>query len=73
MLSKTRQTGIKAAMSGLIFGIFFLIYLYGFYVWENRRRDRLYGSPRQVTEAEELEDELSNKTDHEIESFRYLL
>ncbi|KAJ5662977.1 hypothetical protein N7507_003708 [Penicillium longicatenatum] len=66
-------TGIKAAMSGLILGIFFLICLYVFYIWENRRRDRLYGSPRQLTEAEELQDEFSNKTDHEIESFRYVL
>ncbi|KAJ5159382.1 uncharacterized protein N7482_006386 [Penicillium canariense] len=66
-------TGIKAAMSGLVFGIFFLICLYIFYVGENRRRDRLYGSPRQLTEAEELQDELSNKTDREIESFRYVL
>lgn len=67
------QTGIKAAMSGLIFGIFFLICLFVFYVWENKRRNRLYGSPRQLTEAEELQDEFSNKTDHEIESFRYVL
>lgn len=44
-----------------------------FYVLENRRRDTLYGSPREMTETEELEDELSNKTDHEIESFRYVL
>jgi hypothetical protein len=60
-------------MSGLIFGIFFLVCLYFFYVWENRRRDRLYGLPREMTEAEELQDELSNKSDHEIESFRYVL
>jgi hypothetical protein len=60
-------------MSGLAFGMFFLICLYFFYVWENGRRDKLYGSPRQMTEAEELQDELSNKTDHEIESFRYML
>ncbi|KAJ5120946.1 uncharacterized protein N7515_010334 [Penicillium bovifimosum] len=66
-------TGIKAAMAGLAFGVFFLACLYVFYVWENRRRDRLYGSPRELTETEELQDELSNKTDHEIESFRYLL
>ncbi|KAJ6024816.1 hypothetical protein N7540_005613 [Penicillium herquei] len=65
--------GIKASMSGLILGIFFLICLYGFYTWENRRRDRLYGSPRQLTEADELREEFSNKTDHEIESFRYVL
>lgn len=60
-------------MSGLVLGIFFLICLYVYYAWENRRRDQLYGSPRQLTEAEELQDELSNKTDGEIESFRYLL
>lgn len=60
-------------MSGLIFGIFFLMCLFVFYVWENKRRDRLHGSPRQLTEAEELQDEFSNKTDHEIESFRYVL
>ncbi|CAI7586237.1 unnamed protein product [Penicillium pancosmium] len=53
-------TGIKAAMSGLIFGIFFLICL-------------VYGSPTELTEREELQDEFSNKTDHEIESFRYVL
>lgn len=60
-------------MAGLAFGIFFLICLYIFYALENRRRDRLYGSPTEMTETEELEDELSNKTDHEIESFRYVL
>lgn len=60
-------------MAGLAFGIFFLICLFIFYALENRRRDMLYGSPREMTEAEELEDELSNKTDHEIESFRYVL
>lgn len=67
------QTGIKAAMSGLILGIFFLICLRIFYMWENSRRDRLYGLPTQITSTEELEDEFSNKTDHEIDSFRYVL
>ncbi|OQE27795.1 hypothetical protein PENSTE_c004G08929 [Penicillium steckii] len=66
-------TGIKAAMSGLVFGIFFLICLYAYYIYENKRRDRLYGSPVEMTEQEELQDEFSNKTDHEIESFRYVL
>ncbi|CAG7954690.1 unnamed protein product [Penicillium olsonii] len=67
------QTGIKASMSGLAFGIFFLICLLVFYLYENRRRDRLYGSPREITVTEELQDEISNKTDHEIESFRYMV
>ncbi|KAJ6164633.1 hypothetical protein N7470_003305 [Penicillium chermesinum] len=66
-------TGIKAAMSGLVLGIFFLMCLRVFYMWENRRRDRLYGSPADLTSAEELQDEISNKTDHEIESFRYVM
>ncbi|KAI9930749.1 hypothetical protein MW887_011506 [Aspergillus wentii] len=66
-------TGITAAMSGLAFGIFFLICLLVYYIWENRRRDALYGSPSDLNENEELEQELSNKTDREIESFRYVL
>jgi hypothetical protein len=60
-------------MSGLILSLFFLLCLYSYYMWENRRRDRLYGSPEQITVGAELQDELSNKTDREIESFRYLL
>jgi hypothetical protein len=60
-------------MSGLILSLFFLLCLYSYYTWENRRRDRLYGSPEQITVGAELQDELSNKTDREIESFRYLL
>lgn len=60
-------------MSGLVLSLFFLLCLYSYYTWENRRRDRLYGSPEQMTVGAELQDELSNKTDREIESFRYLL
>ncbi|KXG48527.1 Major facilitator superfamily domain, general substrate transporter [Penicillium griseofulvum] len=66
-------TGIKASMSGLILSLFFLLCLYSYYTWENRRRDRVYGSPQQMTVGAELQDELSNKTDREIDSFRYLL
>ncbi|KAJ5618504.1 Major facilitator superfamily domain general substrate transporter [Penicillium herquei] len=66
-------TGIKAAMSGLVLSIFFLLCLLGYYTWENRRRDRVYGSPEEMTVGAELHDELSNKTDREIDSFRYLL
>ncbi|CAI7584145.1 hypothetical protein N7533_000366 [Penicillium manginii] len=66
-------TGIKAAMSGLVLSIFFLVVLYFYYIYENRRRDRLYGRPEDMTVGAELQDELSNKTDTEIESFRYIL
>ncbi|KAJ5488434.1 hypothetical protein N7453_011888 [Penicillium expansum] len=66
-------TGIRASMAGLAFGIFFLVCLSIYYVLENRRRDRLYRSPKEMSEIEELQDELSNETDHEIESFRYVL
>ena len=67
------QTGIKAAMSGLVLSIGFLICLYSYYTYENRRRDRLYGAVETITVGAELQDELSNKTDREIESFRYIL
>lgn len=60
-------------MSGLVLSLFFLLCLYSYYTWENRRRDRLYGSVEQITVGAELQDELSNKTDREIDSFRYLL
>ncbi|KAJ5281964.1 hypothetical protein N7478_007336 [Penicillium angulare] len=66
-------TGIKAAMSGLVLSICFLICLLAYYIWENRRRDRLHGSPEEMTVRAELQDELSNNTDREIDSFRYLL
>ncbi|KAJ5163906.1 uncharacterized protein N7500_005736 [Penicillium coprophilum] len=66
-------TGIKASMSGLILSVFFLLCLYSYYTWENRRRDRMYGLPEQMTVGAELQDEISNKTDREIDSFRYLL
>ncbi|KAJ5101272.1 hypothetical protein NUU61_003494, partial [Penicillium alfredii] len=69
----TYPTGIKAGMSGLVLSIFFVLCLFFYYIWENRRRDRLYGSPEAMTVGAELRDELSNKTDREIESFRYLL
>lgn len=60
-------------MSGLLLSVGFLIALYVYYTYENRRRDRLYGSPEEITVGEELQDELSNKTDREIDSFRYIL
>ncbi|PYI07560.1 MFS general substrate transporter [Aspergillus sclerotiicarbonarius CBS 121057] len=66
-------TGMKAALSGLVLSIFFLVLLYFYYRYENRRRDRLYGRPEDMTVRAELQDELSNRTDREIESFRYIL
>ncbi|KAL3475720.1 major facilitator superfamily domain-containing protein [Aspergillus californicus] len=66
-------TGMKAAVSGLALGTFFLVCLLFYYIYENRRRDSVYGPPTQLTEEEERAQGLSNKTDLEIESFRYLL
>jgi tetrahydromethanopterin S-methyltransferase subunit F len=67
------QTGLIASVSGLAIGVLFLIALLFYYIWENRRRDRLYGVPRSLSTVEELEDELSNKTDKQLHSFRYVL
>jgi hypothetical protein len=64
---------MKAAISGLALGAFFLTCLLCYYLYENRRRDAKYGPPTQLTEEEERAHALSNKTDLEIESFRYLI
>ncbi|KAL3429885.1 major facilitator superfamily domain-containing protein [Aspergillus tetrazonus] len=66
-------TGMTTAVSGLSFGVFFLILLLAYYAWENKRRDRVYGPAGQFTESEELEQGLSNRTDLELPSFRYVL
>ena len=68
----SHQTGIKALLCGFALGIFFLCCLLGYYVIENKRRDRKYGLPNQISESEELEEDLSNKTDRELPHFRYL-
>ncbi|KAL4918321.1 major facilitator superfamily domain-containing protein [Aspergillus aurantiobrunneus] len=66
-------TGMAASVSGLAFGVFFLFLLLVYYAWENRRRDAVYGLPEQISESEVVAQGLSNKTDLEIESFRYVL
>ncbi|KAL4782146.1 major facilitator superfamily domain-containing protein [Aspergillus varians] len=67
------HTGMTASVAGLAFGVFFLVLLLIYYAWENKRRDRVYGPPEQFTESEEVAQGLSNRTDLEIPSFRYVL
>jgi hypothetical protein len=67
------QLGLRTALAGYAFGIAFLICLYVYYQYENRRRDRVYGSVAAVDSDQELADELSNQTDRTITSFRYML
>ncbi|KAL4931765.1 MFS general substrate transporter [Aspergillus undulatus] len=69
----TYPTGMKGAISGLALGCFFLGCLLFYYLLENKRRDAKYGPPRELTDEEELAQGLSNKTDLEIENFRYLI
>ncbi|EED14772.1 allantoate permease, putative [Talaromyces stipitatus ATCC 10500] len=69
----TYDTGMRSAIAGICLGILSLVGLYVYYSWENRRRDRVYGSPETLTEH--LQSELLNVTvtDQENESFRYVL
>lgn len=64
---------MKGAISGLALGTFFLCCLIIYYVLENRRRDLVYGPASQLTDEEERQQGLLNKTDLEIESFRYVI
>ncbi|KFZ16321.1 hypothetical protein V502_05155 [Pseudogymnoascus sp. VKM F-4520 (FW-2644)] len=65
------RTGIKCSLIGFCMGVFFLCLLGAWYLYENRRRDRVY---RDVVELpEEIERQLQGDlTDIEIKSFRYL-
>ncbi|PCG91071.1 Major facilitator superfamily domain, general substrate transporter [Penicillium occitanis (nom. inval.)] len=67
------ETGMRSAIAGLSLGICSLVGLYMYYSWENKRRDRVYGSPDALTADQQLQMELLNVTDQENESFRYVL
>jgi hypothetical protein len=57
---------------GFALAIFFLILLYIYYEYENRRRDRKHGPPGRANTDYVAEDFL-NLTDRQIPSFRYIL
>jgi hypothetical protein len=72
-LTHSLQTGIISALAGVAFGVFFLVCLLIYYIWENRRRDARYGKPDEISASQELRDELATATDTELDSFRYVL
>ena len=65
------KTGITSSLIGFCLGVFFLFCLGAWYLFENKRRDRVY---RVVVESpEELEREIhGDMTDFEIKAFRYM-
>lgn len=67
------QMGLTSSLVGYAVGITSLICLYAYYRYENRRRDKVYGSESEVNTNQELDDELSNDTDRTITSFRYMM
>ncbi|KAL4876164.1 major facilitator superfamily domain-containing protein [Aspergillus karnatakaensis] len=66
-------TGMAASVAGLAIGVFFLVCLLVYYGWENRRRDKKYGVLREANEIEVIAEGVSDKTDLEITSFRYIM
>jgi hypothetical protein len=67
------STGIRATLSGFALGIFFLVLLLAYYVWENKRRDKVFGIVTEASEMQELVEDVSNKTDMQLQNFRYTL
>ncbi|KAJ5683245.1 hypothetical protein N7462_006410 [Penicillium macrosclerotiorum] len=65
-------TGIRASLCGLALGIFFLVLLLIFYIYENKRRDAKQ-SPMDFSDPHDLVAEQTNKTDRQILRFRYAL
>ncbi|KAL4790100.1 hypothetical protein BDV19DRAFT_394428 [Aspergillus venezuelensis] len=69
-------TGQKGVLAGFALAIFFLILLYIYYEFENRRRDRKYGPVGQGQghgSIDYVTEDLLNRTDRQIPSFRYTL
>lgn len=64
------QTGLKGVLCGFALSIFFLVLLYIYYTWENRRRDRKYGKPQEVA-SDYITEDFLNLTDRQLPAFRY--
>lgn len=58
----------------ICFGVAFcLCFVLRFYlVWENKQRDRLGLGSGEITEEERMDTNLADKTDKEIDRFRYV-
>jgi hypothetical protein len=66
--------GIKASLAGFCLGVFFLVLLGAYYVWENRRRDNVQAELPVSDNASEISRELKGDlTDWKIASFRYMI
>ncbi|KAJ5963102.1 hypothetical protein N7481_013407 [Penicillium waksmanii] len=66
-------SGIQASLCGLALGVFFLGCLLAYYAWENKRRDRQNGIVSEDLDAHDIIEEIHDKTDKEIPTFRYAL
>ncbi|KAL4787060.1 major facilitator superfamily domain-containing protein [Aspergillus varians] len=64
-------TGLRGVLVGFALAIFFLVLLYIYYEFENRRRDRKHGPADRVTDH--VTEDFLNLTDRQIPSFRYTL
>jgi hypothetical protein len=53
--------------------VFFLGCLFAYYAWENKRRDRQKGTVSEDLDTHDIIEEIHNKTDKEIPTFRYTL
>ncbi|KIW78629.1 hypothetical protein Z517_08467 [Fonsecaea pedrosoi CBS 271.37] len=66
-------TGLRASLSGLAFGAFFLACLLVYYVWENAQRNKRHGQSQRRSMDEALREDLAGKTDRQQPDFRYVI
>ncbi|EXJ73474.1 uncharacterized protein A1O5_03235 [Cladophialophora psammophila CBS 110553] len=66
-------TGLRASLSGLAFGTWFLACLRVYYLCENARRNKRYGQSQRLSVHEALREDLSGKTDQQLPDFRYVI
>lgn len=67
------QTGIRSTLSAFAFSLFFLIILFVYYVFENKRRNSKYGRPETIPQDVDIDEMLKDHTDRTVTGFRYVL
>lgn len=65
--------GLKSTIAAFAFAMFFLLCLLVYYVYENRRRDRVNGPTAAAVDGVEAPMLSTAETDRTIPSFRYVM
>ncbi|KAI5301490.1 hypothetical protein KEM56_001668 [Ascosphaera pollenicola] len=64
-------TGIRSTISAFAFSLFFIILLFLYYIFENKRRNSKYGRPEDLPEEADVNEMITEHTDRTITGFSH--